>query len=272
MPPKKPRKVYIHELDPTKLGPQNIADVSNGYRVLVVGAPGSGKMRLTLDLMYTWQSIIASCRAFCGSDQSVTDHEKIIHPLFVHDTIDVKNMEPLENLERRQNLAKRLLEPRGLSPWHMEITDDFAYKKDYYKTEYFQKKVRNSRHWRIVDIASYQTAKDMPDDAKQCSDGVFLFPCGNLKYRRILHENFGIGLDFREFCDLMDQVHAEKYTSLFIDLRKARTTSQEVEDVYQWYKVDINRIPESWKPCAWDYWNFGAQRVKERDEMNEQWS
>ena len=272
MPRRKPRKVYIHELDPSKLGPQSIDDTENGYRLVIVGAPGSGKGKLTIDLMFTWQSIVASIRAFCGSDQSITDFEKKIHPLFVHTDIDVRQMEPMEGLERRQTLCKRLLEPRGLSPWHMEIMDDFAYKKDYFKTEYFQKKIRNSRHWRIIDILSVQTAKDLPDEAKQCSDGVFLFPCGNPKYRRMLHDNFGIGLDFGEFCDLMDQVHAEKFTALFIDLKKARTTSQEVEDIYQWYKVDLTRIPAGWKPGCWDYWNHGDQRMKDKDELNEQWS
>jgi hypothetical protein len=189
----------------------------------------------------------------------------------VHTEIDVDHMEPMEALERRQTLAKRLLEPRGLSPWHAEIIDDFSFKKALFKTEFYQKKIRNSRHWRILDILSAQTPKDIPDEVKGCCDGVFLFPCGNPKQRKVLHDAFGIGLDFREFCDLMDQVHAEKYTTLFIDLKKARTTSQEPEDVYSYYRADLNKIPTGWKPCAWDYWNHGVQRCKDKDEMD-QWS
>jgi hypothetical protein len=222
--------------------------------------------------MYTWSPYYASCRAFCGSDQSVSDFEKLIHPVFVHTKIDMKDATPLTNLEDRQKLAKRILEPRGLVPWHMEIMDDFAYKKDYFKSEFFQMKVRNSRHWRLIDVIAAQTPRDLPDDAKQCSDGVFIFPFGNIKFRKILFESFGIGLDFGEFCDLMDQVHAEKFTALFIDLKKARTTSQEPEDIYFYYKADIHRIPKGWKPCAWDYWNHGDQRMKETDELHTQWS
>jgi hypothetical protein len=265
------RTVKIRELDPSKLGPQHINDIGNGFRVMIIGGPGSGKTVLIKDLMYNWSHLFASCRAICGSAESTAQFEKLIHPLFVLDKLDIKNLEPMENLERRQKLAVRFLEKRGMSPWHMEITDDFGYKKDYFKTEYFQKKVRNSRHWRILDMIVGQTVKDLPDDCKQCSDGAFIFPVGNEKYRRLTYESFGIGVNYKEFCDLMDQLHQEEFTAMYIDLKKARTTSDKIEEIYSFYKADIHRVPENWKPCAWDYWNHGDQRMRENDE-NEQWS
>ena len=263
-----PRQVYIHELDIGRLGPQDISDIKSGYRVAFIGRPGQGKTKLMQDFMYSKRHIVASLRAHTGSEESKKDFEKLIHPIFVNDEIDLKNMETLTNLEKRQNMAIRYLEPAGHNPWHMELTDDFAYKKELFKTEYYAKKNRNSRHWRLIDVLSVQTADDLPKDAKQCLDGVFIFKTPQEKFRKILFENFGAGLEYREFCDLMDQVHAEEFTTLFIDLR---TQSSEIEDIYSYYKANLQRIPKDFKPGCYDYWNHGAQRYHD-GEHDQHWS
>jgi hypothetical protein len=111
-------------------------------------------------------------------------------------------------------------------------------------------------------ILTLQYCLDVSPAIRGGVDYTFILREPNIKYRKLIHENYaGIIPDFSAFCDMMDQI-ADDYTALVIH---NRSQSNKVEDCVFWYKANP-AISNNFKLGCDDYWNFHKSRYNPESE------
>jgi energy-coupling factor transporter ATP-binding protein EcfA2 len=257
------RKVVIKELDLNDLAPKHDKDFKNGLRLVLIGKPGSGKSSVIKSILYAKKHILEVGQVFSGTEAQNGFFKTFIPDIFIYNGLDMKNLQPMKNFGKRQELAIAQLEPRGFNPWGFQVIDDCTHDKSFLSEEYCQKVYKYGRHWRMLHLLSLQYSLDIKPDIRACIDGVFIFREINPDQRERLWRNFGSGTTKSEFCDLLDQL-TDDYMCIFIN---NKIQSNNVEDIVFFYKADLNRIPSDWKMCSPACWKFNEERYdKDRKE------
>jgi hypothetical protein len=259
---KKSRTVGIRELDLNTLYPQHPLDLKNGSKYVMIGKPGVGKSRIIQSLLYAKKHIFPVGVFWSGTEED----GNVFFGNFVPDcfirngTIDANvaaHMKPLEDLNKRQKIARKYLETRGDNPWCVEVLDDCTADPKFLKKTVINDTYKNGRHKAKMHILSLQFCLNIPTEIRGLIDGTFICREGNPKNRLRLFENFGSCVDnINDWNDLMDGL-TDDYCAMFIN---NKSTSNNIEDTIQYYKADLTKIPTDWKFGCREYWDFHYDR------------
>lgn len=251
------RVAVIRELDLNTLNPKDQKDTKGGARYGVIGMPGSGKSSLIKYLMYCKKHIAPVAQIFSGSEENQPFFGDFTPQSFISGDLEASNMNPLENFEKRQKIARQYLEPEGTSPWCFNIVEDGTSDTKFMKTPVFQRMYKNGRHWRMIHLLSLQFALDLKSNIRGCLDGVFIMFTANPDIRKKIYEKFGNYIPtYADFCDLMDSL--EQYEALYINYKSSE--NNDLESNVFFIKPDIKRVPKGWKFGCPEYWEFHNER------------
>lgn len=246
------KTLRIHELDLNNIRPRTSAEDEDGSKIAVIGKPGSGKSWLIRDLIYSKQHIFPVAEVISGTEDSNGFFSKIFSDTFIHEKLDASL---IQNFSKRQKIAKQYLPEWA---WGMLIVDDCMDDPSLFRNPVFLNLMKNGRHWKLLFILGMQYAMDILPALRICIDGTFIFREANIKFRKILFENYaGIFGDFKLFCKVMDEI-TDDYTALYID---NRSTSNKVEDCVFWYRA--REVPDFDFGCE-DYELFHKERFDEQ--------
>lgn len=248
------KTIEIKELDLHTLNPKSIDDKKYGSKYIIIGKPRSGKSELLKNIIYTKKHIFPVAQVFCESEEFNEFFVKFMPPLFIQ-ALDVNNMAPFQKWKERQLMCKKY--EKYINPWCLTVLDDCTKDSKFLKTPEFKDIYKNGAHYRQMNLMTFQTLVDIPREIKGTYDGVFIFDHPSDNEREKLWKNFGSYVTKRQFNDLMDQLTGD-YTCLFIN---HRCQTGKIEDIYSYYKPDINMVPRSsWRFGCDNYWKFNDER------------
>lgn len=222
----------------------------------------TGKSRIIQSLLYAKKHIFPVGAFWSGTEEdgNVFFGNFIPDSFIRNGSIDATvaaQLKPLEDLNKRQKISRKYLEPRGDNPWCVEVLDDCTADAKFLKKTVVKDTYKNGRHKAKMHILSLQFCLDIPTEIRGLIDGTFICRESNPKNRVRLFENFGSCVDnIHDWNDLMDGL-TDDYCAMFIN---NKSTSNNIEDTIQYYKADLNRIPKDWKFGCKEYWDFHYDR------------
>jgi hypothetical protein len=214
----------------------------------------SGKSFLIKSLLYEKNHIFPVGIVMNGTEDSnhfyagTTENPGMFPPAFVYNHLD---KEKLQDVTKRQVLAKNHLP----NPWAAVVLDDLMDDPKLFNDPILAGWFKNGRHWKGLFILGLQYCLDIRPAIRVNIDGTFIFREANIKFRKLLWENFSsIVPDFTVFCTLMDEL-TDDNTALFIH---NATTSNKIEDCVFWYKA--KPVPKDFRFGCQDYWDYNNER------------
>ena len=239
----------IRELNLDIITPNKLTPVSEGgHKIVVIGAPKSGKTTLVTRLIYEKSSIIPTGIVFSGTEDSNHHYKNIIPTTFVYNGFD---RDVLKRFISRQKIAREYLP----NPWSLILLDDCTDDTTIFNDKLMVGMYKNGRHYAMLYILSLQYSMDVKPVIRTNISGVFIFREPNIKNRKRLWENYaGIIPDFQLFCDIMDSV-CNNYTALYID-NTAQTNNW--QDCVFWYRA--KPVPNDFKFGCDEMWSFHNAR------------
>ncbi|MDD4930878.1 MAG: Hint domain-containing homing endonuclease [Candidatus Colwellbacteria bacterium] len=221
----------------------------------------TGKSTIIKSILYAKKHIFSVGAFWSGTEDSNGFFKSFTPTTFIRDgMIDASSaasLKPLEDLNKRQKIARKYLEPRGDNPWCVEVLDDCTADPKFLKKTVLKDTYKNGRHKAKMHLLSLQFCLDIPTDTRGLIDGTFICREGNSKNRLRLFENFGSGVDnIHDWNDLMDGL-TDDYCCMFVN---NKATTNNIEDCIQYYRADPDKIPKDWKFGCKDYWDFHYDR------------
>lgn len=245
--------VKIKELNPDLIdpSPKTVDEDKKGFRLVIIGKPGSGKSNMIKYLLYCKKDLIPVGLAMSSSETLNHDFKKYFPSLFVYNEY---NPEALEDCIKRQKLAIQHLEHE----WSALVLDDCTNKPSELNSEIQHKLYKIGRHAQVFYILSLQFCLDVDTSIRTCVDGVMIFRDPNIKNRKRLYENYaGVIPDFTLFCRLMDELTSE-HTAMYIH---NRTTSSDWKDcVFYCQAPNMDELYPDFKFGCEDYWKYAKSR------------
>ena len=249
--------LYINELDINTLKPEHSKDLKNGCKLVIIGAPGTGKSTIIKSIIYAKKHILAVGQVFSGTEDSNGFFGEFFPESFIYNGLDASDLTPLDNFQKRQKIARQYIEPTGGYPWALNVIDDCTYDTAFLKKPIMKNLMKNGRHWAMLHILSLQYCLDIKPDIRVNINGVFILRESRLDIRKKLYENYGGCIpSFDMFCQIMDALTTD-YTALYIN---NMSTSNRIEDNVFYYKADPTKIPKDWKFGCKEFWKFHEER------------
>jgi GTPase SAR1 family protein len=249
--------LYIKELDVNSLKPEHSKDFKNGCKLVIIGAPGSGKSTIIKSIIYSKKHILAVGQVFSGTEDSNGFFGEFFPESFIYNGLDTSDLTPLENFKKRQKIARKYIEPIGGYPWALNVIDDCTYDTTFLKKAIYKEFCKNGRHFAMLHILSLQYCLDIKPEIRVNINGVFILRESRLDIRKKLYENYGGCIPtFEMFCQIMDALTTD-YTALYIN---NMSTSNKIEDTVFYYKANPNAIPKDWKFGCKEFWQFHNER------------
>jgi GTPase SAR1 family protein len=249
--------LYINELDINTLKPEHPKDFKNGCKLVIIGAPGTGKSTIIKSIIYSKKHILAVGQVFSGTEDSNGFFGEFFPDSFIYNGLDTSDLTPLDNFKKRQKIARQYIEPTGGYPWALNVIDDCTYDTAFLKKPIIKELHKNGRHWAMLHILSLQYCLDIKPDIRVNINGVFILRESRLDIRKKLYENYGGCIpNFDMFCQIMDALTTD-YTALYIN---NMSTSNKIEDTVFYYKADPTKIPKDWKFGCKEFWQFHNER------------
>jgi len=214
----------------------------------------SGKSYCISSLIYEKSHIFPVGIAMNGTEDSnhhyagTPEKPGMFPPAFVYDHLD---KEKLEDVIKRQKLAKEHLP----NPWAVVVIDDCMDDPKQFNDTVIQNWFKNGRHFKTLFILGLQYCMDVRPGVRVCIDGALIFRESNIKFRKILWENYAsvVG-DFAIWNTLMDEL-TDDHTAIYIH---NATTSNKIEDCVFWYKA--KPVPPSFRIGSQDFWEYNNER------------
>ena len=249
--------LYINELDINSLKPEHSKDYKNGCKLVIIGAPGTGKSTIIKSIIYAKKHILSIGQVFSGTEDSNGFFGEFFPESFIYSGLDTSDMSPLDNFKKRQKIARQYIEPTGGHSWALQVIDDCTYDTSFLKKPIIKEYYKNGRHWAMLHILSLQYCLDIKPDIRVNINGVFILRESRLDIRKKLYENYGGCIpSFDMFCQIMDALTTD-YTAIYIN---NMSTSNKIEDNVFYYKANPNAIPKDWKFGCKEFWQFHNER------------
>uniref|UniRef100_A0A6C0I605 Uncharacterized protein n=1 Tax=viral metagenome TaxID=1070528 RepID=A0A6C0I605_9ZZZZ len=249
--------LYINELDINTLKPEHSKDYKNGCKLVIIGAPGTGKSTIIKSIIYAKKHILSVGQVFSGTEDSNGFFGEFFPESFIYNGLDASELTPLDNFKKRQKIARQYIEPTGGYSWALNVIDDCTYDTAFLKKPIYRDLLKNGRHYAMLHILSLQYCLDIKPDIRVNINGVFILRESRLDIRKKLYENYGGCIPtFDMFCQIMDALTTD-YTAIYIN---NMSVSNKIEDNVFYYKADPNKIPKDWKFGCKEFWQFHNER------------
>jgi len=249
--------LYINELDINTLKPEHSKDYKNGCKLVIIGAPGTGKSTIIKSIIYSKKHILAVGQVFSGTEDSNGFFGEFFPESFIYNGLDASELTPLDNFKKRQKIARQYIEPTGGYSWALNVIDDCTYDTAFLKKPIYRDLLKNGRHYSMLHILSLQYCLDIKPDIRVNINGVFILRESRLDIRKKLYENYGGCIpSFDMFCQIMDALTTD-YTAIYIN---NMSVSNKIEDNVFYYKANPNAIPKDWKFGCKEFWQFHNER------------
>jgi GTPase SAR1 family protein len=256
--------LYINELDINTLKPEHSKDYKNGCKLVIIGAPGTGKSTIIKSIIYAKKHILSVGQVFSGTEDSNGFFGEFFPESFIYSGLDTSDMTPLDNFKKRQKIARQYIEPTGGHSWALQVIDDCTYDTSFLKKPIIKEYYKNGRHWAMLHILSLQYCLDIKPDIRVNINGVFILRESRIDIRKKLYENYGGCIPtFDMFCQIMDALTSD-YTALYIN---NMSTSNKIEDNVFYYKADPSKIPKDWKFGCKEFWQFHNERYMGQEQI-----
>ena len=185
-------------------------DGAYGYKVAVIGKPGTGKSTFMSALMKSKKDIIPSAVVQNGTESSNHFYGKYIPDLFIYDEFDE---DILHKVIKRQEEAIKDMQ----NPWLMLVLDDVTEDAKVLNLPVVQDLFKKGRHYKLLLLLSLQYAMDIRPGIRTCIDIAVIFRETREDMRKKLFTNFSsvIGT-YSVFTDVMDAITGD-HTALVIN-------------------------------------------------------
>lgn len=219
-----------------------------GSKILILGAPNSGKSILIKDILYCKRDIVPVGCVVSGTEAFNNFYSKIFPELFIYN-----KFEPvlIDRIYKRQETAKKNLPS---NPWALLILDDCMADTKIMKSKAVADLIKNSRHWDLTTFIVNQYVFDMDPSLRSNVDGIFIFRTPNKTNLQKIYSNFASQIpSFDLFNDMMATMTVD-YNCIYIDLQGKSNEWQ--NNVYYYKAKDHGEF----KFGCRDFWDFNAAR------------
>lgn len=223
---------------------------------VIIGAPQSGKSTFIEDLCYWNKHKYPCARVWSETDDTQKNYQKFIKKLFI--TNEYVNTEHEHCIVRQ----KKCITEKCKKPSCIYIIDDCNTDKKIFSSKLMKGQFKNgSRWWDCLFIIGSHYVFDMGPDLRKSVSYVALFREPSHDERKKLWQNFAIGCNFKEFCQLMDQITGD-YTCLIF---QKRSQSNKMEDCIFYYKA---REHGEWELGSKQYKKWHKKRYNKNFQEN----
>lgn len=200
------------------------------------------------DLCYVHKHKYPIARVWCGTEDTQGKYGKFVKPLYI--TTEYK-MDEHEKGVIRQRKCKA---EKCRNAYGIYILDDCNTDRKIFTSKLMRGQFKNGSQWwdNLFMIGSHYVF-DMPPDLRKCVSYVAIFKESSIEERKKLYQNFAVGCNFEEFCELMDQLTGDHTCMIF----NKRSQSTKIEDCVFYYKA---RLHNKWELGCNEYKEWAAKR------------
>lgn len=201
--------------------------------VVFLGATGTGKTALMIDLMYQLRNEFPKAVVICGSKETEQDFARVVPDIFIWDKLDVDRLSALYD---KQELDVYLHRSQPL----LIILDDFMYQsRSLQKAEVINRIFMNGRHANILFFVSMQYCKSLSPTLRQQTRMVFVLSEKNPLNRTRVYDAFNTCFPTRDEFDALMCRLTVNYQAMV--LSNMASTSMEIQDNVYWYRAQLDR-------------------------------
>ena len=201
--------------------------------VVFIGATGSGKTALMMDMLYHLRNEYSKAVVICGSKETEQDFARVVPDLFIWDKFD---LERLNAIYDKQELDVYT----GRSQPLLVVLDDFMYQaRSLQRTEVINRIFMNGRHANILFFVSMQYCKSLSPTLRQQTRMAFVLAEKNPANRVRVFDAFNTCFPNKTEFDALMRTLTFNWQAMV--LSNMTTGSAEIEDNVFWYKARLDR-------------------------------
>lgn len=241
---KEVQEIQIGRFDPSACIPPTKDEISGkspskgGVKVLVIGAPGSGKTHFIQWLLLSKAHLIPTAVVMSGTEAETGFYGRFIPPSYVYTEYDNDVVENFCAVQKKMSSSLG-----GRQKWAALVLDDFAAEiKNMNKTvsDTHTRLLKNGRHHNMLYILGVQDVYDVPADKRTSFDFIVLF---NITNKQRLHSAMSLFAGVFPSEDIGIQVFNEitmsKYNAMIM-----RNNEGDLEKALYWGRAPAN-LPET---------------------------
>lgn len=198
-----------------------------GMKILIVGAPGSGKSHFIRWLLLAKAAVIPSVVVMSNTERDTGFYNSFLPPSYIFNEY---SNDALKGVIARQ---KSVCHETGRSPWLTLVVDDCAtniktLKGDSLKIQ--SELLKNARHWKMNYIVGVQDLFDVRLDMRTLFDIVILFGITNDTRLKQATEQYGGSFRNKAmFNDVFTAVTNQKHRCIVI-----KNNTQDLSEALSW--------------------------------------
>jgi hypothetical protein len=227
--------------------------MKDNFRMVSIGLSGSGKSKITRDILYAKKNVFPTCQIFSESESIDPFYSNFvpqccIYPSFKESAISLA-------FDR----AKRAKQKNLNNYNHILVFDDVVTDSKTLNKESVKKLFKFGRHFNLSMTVALQGVMDLTSNFRNLIDYVFIFTDSTLITRKKLYNFYVSSLfdDEAEFSRAMD-IATENFTALIID---NTSKSNKFSDRVFYYRSDLDAIPKDWKFGCETLWDYNSKKL-----------
>lgn len=239
------KKLKLESLDPTRL-------------CMMFGRRGSGKSKVVKAVLSALGKRFRSGIVFSKMEHINNEFKSMIPDSFIHRKIDFDMIENfLKHCEKKKSMWLEAGADPETEPFYFMLFDDQMEDKKVFKDPIMRNLFLNGRHANLFIIVTCQQFMDLDITMRDSVDYCFFMRTTKQKEIQKIHEHFcGHFASPKQFHKVFMEATAD-YRCLVLN---NITQSSNIEDVYSYYRADINAVPP--KICQRHVWRFHDRHYK----------
>lgn len=219
--------------------------------IVIIGKKNTGKSTLIKNILFYLKDKLPIVIAMSGSESLNNFYKKLIPDMFVYSDINISKFTHISDRQNKfiEHVNHGTESFTGLNDNIGLILDDCIADTTWTKDESMNHFVTNGRHMKLTLIVAVQAIKSLPPIIRGNIDYIFILRCNSTNERRKYRDDF-LGLfNSKKQFDYTFEKYTDNYKAFVID---NVNQSNDMRDVYFWYKADINIKLKLCKEVYWD--------------------